>query len=60
MRIDKAHELIASKVRNTSAEFFKTICWSSRTKISEFMKTRFELVKTKKIIQKCACGSSGI
>jgi hypothetical protein len=39
--------LNASEFRNKSAEVFKMMYWISGTQVSEFRKTRFELVKTK-------------
>jgi hypothetical protein len=38
-----------SEFRNRIAEVFKMIYWNSGTQVSEYRKTRFELVKTKKL-----------
>ena len=41
----------ASEFRNKIAEVFKMINWNSGTQVSEFRKTMFELVKTKKLFR---------
>jgi hypothetical protein len=43
--------LKASEFRNKIAEVFKMINWNSGTQVSEFRKTMFELVKTKKLFR---------
>jgi hypothetical protein len=51
--------LKASEFRNRSAEVFKMIYWISGTQVSEFRKTRFELVKRKIIVKEHISWSSG-
>ena len=41
----------ASEFRNKIAEVFRMINWNSGTRVSEFRKTMFELVKTKKLFR---------
>jgi hypothetical protein len=43
--------LKASEFRNKIAEVFRMINWNSGTRVSEFRKTMFELVKTKKLFR---------